>query len=57
MVGLLLVLNLDCCSQSVKNPPIALALRTRGSLILGLVRILERKVHFLYIQAIDVRSH
>lgn len=48
--------DISVLCDSVRNPPVALAISTCGRLTLGIVRIYDKNVHYLLIDANDAQT-
>ena len=48
--------NIEVMCENLKSPPIPLALRAISTLLLGVTRIYERKVHFILMDAGETQA-
>ncbi|CEP02146.1 hypothetical protein PBRA_002411 [Plasmodiophora brassicae] len=48
--------NIVSMCKSIQNPPVPLALPARALLFMGVCRIMDKKAHYLLVDAVDARS-
>lgn len=46
--------NIVSMCKSIQNPPVPLALPARALLFMGVCRIMDKKAHYLLVDAVDV---